>query len=41
LNGVTVLDPQEKLYDAMMAVAERRMDKDGLVELLRELSAQG
>ena len=38
LNGITVLDPQEKLYDAMIAIAERRMDKDGLAELLRELS---
>lgn len=25
LNGVTVPDPQEGLYDAMIAVAERRM----------------
>jgi death-on-curing protein len=41
LNGVTVLDPQEKLYDAMIAIAERRTDKDGLAELLRALSAQG
>ena len=41
LNGITVLDPQEKLYDAMIAIAERRMDKDGLAELLRELSMQG
>jgi death-on-curing protein len=40
LNGVTVLDPRERLYDAMIAVAERRMDKDGLTELLRELSVQ-
>ncbi|MDQ3802275.1 MAG: type II toxin-antitoxin system death-on-curing family toxin [Acidobacteriota bacterium] len=24
LNGVTVLDPQERLYDAMIAIAERR-----------------
>jgi death-on-curing protein len=39
LNGVTILDPQEKLFDAMIAIAERRMDKDGLVELLRELAA--
>jgi death-on-curing protein len=39
-NGVTVLDPQEKLYDAMIAIAERRMDKDGLAELLRELSIE-
>lgn len=41
LNGITVLDPQETLYDAMIAIAERRMDKDGLAELLRELSMQG
>jgi death-on-curing protein len=39
LNGITVLDPEEKLYDAMIAIAERRMDKDGLAELLRELAA--
>lgn len=41
LNGVTVLDPQERLSDAMIAIAERRMDKDELAELLRELSVQG
>jgi death-on-curing protein len=41
LNGVTVLDPRERLYDAMIAIAERQMDKDGLAELLRELSVQG
>jgi death-on-curing protein len=40
LNGVTILDPQEKLYDAMIAIAERRMDKDGLAALLRELIVQ-
>lgn len=39
LNGVPVLDPEEKLYDAMIAIAERRMDKEGLAELLRELAA--
>jgi len=38
LNGITVLDPQERLYIAMIAIAERRMDKQGLAELLRELS---
>jgi len=38
LNGTTILDPQERLYDAMIAIAERRTDKDGLAELLRELS---
>lgn len=40
LNGVTVLDPEEKLYDAMIAIAERRMNKDGLAELLRELEVR-
>jgi hypothetical protein len=35
----TILDLKEKLYDAMIAIAERRMDKDELVELLRELAA--
>lgn len=38
LNDVTVLDPEEKLFDAMIAIAERRMDKHGLAELLRELA---
>src|SRR5215208_6193740 len=41
LNDVTVLDPEEKLYDAMIAVAERRTDKEGLAALLRELAAAG
>ncbi len=39
LNGVTILDPQGKLYGAMIAIAERRMDREGLAELLRELVA--
>ncbi len=39
LNGENVLDPQERLYDAMIAVAERRMDKNGLADLLREFAA--
>lgn len=38
LNGITVFDPEERLYDAMIAVAERRMDKERLAELLRELA---
>jgi death on curing protein len=39
LNGYTVPDPGERLYDAMLAVAERRMDKLGLAALLRDLAA--
>ena len=38
LNDVTVLDPEEKLFDAMISIAEQRMDKHGLAELLRELA---
>ena len=41
MNGVTILDPQERLYDAMIAIAERRMDKEGLAGLLRELADVG
>jgi len=35
LNGYRVLDPAEALYDAMIAIAERRLDKAGLAEILR------
>lgn len=38
LNGVAIRDPEGRLYDAMIAIAERRMDKLGLAVLLRELS---
>ncbi len=38
LNGITVSDPASRLYDAMIAVADRRMDKAGLAALLRELA---
>lgn len=41
LSGVTILDPEERLYDAMITIAERRMDKDGLAELLQVLNAKG
>jgi death-on-curing protein len=38
LNGVAIRDPEGRLYDAMIAIAERRMDKPGLAALLSELS---
>jgi death-on-curing protein len=38
LNGVIVIDPQERLYDAMIDIAERRMNKDGLADLFRILA---
>jgi death-on-curing protein len=37
LNATPVEDPEEKLYDAMIAIAERRLDKQGMAELLRQL----
>jgi death-on-curing protein len=38
LNGVNVVDRDSLLYDATMAVAEGRLDKDGLAVILRDLS---
>ncbi|HET9553399.1 MAG TPA: type II toxin-antitoxin system death-on-curing family toxin [Anaeromyxobacteraceae bacterium] len=38
LNGYRVVDPAESLYDAMIAIAEHRMDKAGLAEILRTLA---
>lgn len=40
LNGVKIADPDPLLYDATMAVAEGRLDKDGLAGIFRELSAR-
>lgn len=36
-NGVQGLPDQGRLYAAMIAIAERRLDKTGLAALLREL----
>jgi death-on-curing protein len=38
LNGIAVADPEGKLYTAMIEIAEKRIDKDGLAALLRELA---
>lgn len=38
LNGVVTLDPDGRLYDAMIAVAEHRLDKAGVANVLRDLS---
>jgi death-on-curing protein len=38
LNGQTVLDPEGKLYDAMIAISARQLDKKGLATLLCALS---
>ncbi len=38
LNGIAVADPEGRLYDAMIAIAERRMDKPALASLLTRLA---
>jgi death on curing protein len=38
LNGVNVVDRDSLLYDVTIAVAEGRLDKDGLAAILRDLS---
>lgn len=37
LNGIAIVDPEGRLYEAMIAIAERRLDKPGLAALLRDL----
>jgi death-on-curing protein len=39
LNGVVIADPEGRLYDAMIAVADRRLDKAGLASLLSDLAS--
>lgn len=39
LNGVVVADPSSVLYDSTMAVAEGRLDKEGLAEVFRRLAS--
>jgi death-on-curing protein len=38
LNGYRVVDPADELYEAMIAVAERRLDKNGLASTLERLA---
>ncbi len=35
-NGITKVPSDNELYDAMIAIAERRMDKAGLADLFRK-----
>ena len=37
LNGVPIEAPSNRLYKAMLAIAEGRLDKSGLADLFREL----
>ena len=41
LNGVCIDQPPDRLFQAMMDIATRTLDKDGLGNLLRNLSAAG
>ena len=41
LNGVETNADQAALVEAMLAIAERRLDKAGLAALFRELFGQG
>lgn len=38
LNGFRLIEQDNRLYEAMIAVGTRRMDKSGLAQVLRELS---
>jgi death on curing protein len=38
INGWLVADPEMRLYDAMIAISSRSLDKTGLAELLRSLA---
>jgi len=39
INGWIVSDPDMRLYDAMIGLSSRSVDKTGLAELLRELAS--
>lgn len=38
INGWLVLDPDERLFDAMIALSSRELDKQGLAVLFRNLA---
>lgn len=38
INGFEILDESMRLYDAMIAIANKDMDKYDLAELLKDLS---
>ena len=40
INGFVILDEDMKLYDAMIAIANKLMDKFDLAELLKNLAEQ-
>jgi death-on-curing protein len=40
LNDIDVDDPEERLYEVMIAIATHQLDKTGLAALLRELAGR-
>ena len=38
LNGHSVADPKGRLYEALLDIADRKLDKAGLAALLAELA---
>lgn len=40
MNGVGVMDPEGKLYDAMVSLASGSLNKTGFAEVLRSLISQ-
>jgi prophage maintenance system killer protein len=38
LNGFRLIEHADRLYESMIAVGTRRMDKAGLAQVLRECS---
>lgn len=38
INGIEVLDPNMRLYDAMISIANKELDKEGLAVLLADLA---
>ncbi|MFH1538374.1 MAG: type II toxin-antitoxin system death-on-curing family toxin [bacterium] len=41
INGITISEPSPELYDAMIGIAEKRLDKKGLAEILKNLAGAG
>ena len=38
INGIRIDQPTDELYQAMIRVAEKKLDKNGLAELFRRLA---
>ncbi len=38
LNGISIADPEEKLYEALMNIASGKLSKESFAEILRSLA---